>query len=1015
MGVCSQSAFSPINQTTILTTNGSWDLNKYVWSQTHPVASKIDNPNLDFDAIDNWIGLGPKENLSISRDGQFFAYTVERGIEYHKRDDSLVVQSTTSAWRQSYSGAGPGFFSGNDKEYVFKYKRDLYFLSLGGEQPLCVKEVASYKLPDNGRNEWLAYRLNSNLSSLVLQSLLTKVAKRFDAVADYSFDESCEWLALLLTNVSKELVIYNLRTGIERHFQSIAGYCFDKSGKTLILKTVEKTLRGSVTSLQYVVLPEGTSKMIWSTADSAVSLGNYSVDGSGRQVLFTVQNRHDSITENSICYYKSGMNKAVMKLSNQMAGIDAGAEIQASALFTGNDRYIQFSLQQRFCSPMLLPGAASLDVWSFRDTILQSAQQYLLKETPTYAAVFNLETGQILRLEKGCEKLCLLGDDFAIIKKSGATINGDRFWEKDYKKDINWLVSLKDGSRTLLQTRGGDYTFWFSPGGRYLVYFDVDRHCNYFSYDLRTGKLMNISAGVPVRQLGYTDPFLRPREQPAQPIGVAGWLQGDEGLLVYDKYDIWRLNLAGNKQPVNFTNGYGRSHQILFTLMGSERNQYTDLVISKNDTLLLRAFNRGNKYNGFFRKVLNSETLPLLLYMGPYFMVAPCFINSTSGRTLMGDGMKPLKAVDSNTWIIKRQSATEAPNYFITHDFKIYKPLTDLQPQKRYNWVTAELHSFKQLDGTMSQGILYKPENFDPSKKYQVIISFYDQLSDQLYQYPKPGYQTAPDLFECPSWMVSHGYLVFLPDVYFTKAKWGPSTVNTMEGAALYLSQLSYVDSKHIGVVGHSNSGRFGYYLLTHSHSFAAMSIGSGMGGTDVLSAALSLGLPNSYGSYESLLKWAEVSALGAGGLGNIWQNKKSWLDHTAVLHIDQVTAPLLLFHNKKDGDDVRLAIELFISLRRLEKKAWWLQYDNGSHRLFKLEDQRDFTVRYTQFFDHYLKGAPAPRWMTEGIPFKLKEIESRFELDPGGSCGKNCPVCKSLHALKSNSLKSLSASTKKK
>jgi len=1015
MAVCAQSDFIPVKQTPSTGTSELWHLNKYVWSQAHSTASKDNKPNLDFDAIDNWIGLGPNENLSITGDGQYFAYTIERG-KNHKKDDILVVQSTNNTWRQSFSGAGPGLFSGNCKEYIFKDKQDLYFLPLGADQPHCVREVASYKLPANGKNEWLAFQLKNNEGTLVLQNILTDKKMSFNGVSSYGFDQGGQWLTLQLTNEFNELAIYNLVTGMERHFQSISGYSFDRSGKVLILKAVEKTAGEAITSLQYVSLPEGASKTIWSTTDSTVSLGNYSLDGSGRQVVFTVQTHRDNLADNSIWYYKSGMDKAVLKLSNQTTGIDAGLIIQSAATFTSNDHHVQFSLQQRPDSLVPLVGAASVDVWSYRDSILQSAQQHLLKETAKYVAVINPETEKVIRLEKGYEKLCLQDGDFALVKKSGGStfgkpsVNGDRYWEKDYNKDSNWLVSLKDGSRTLLPTKGEEYNFWFSPGGRYLVYFDAARHCNYFSYDLQTGKLVNISAGVPLWQLGYEDPFLRPRQQPVQPVGVAGWLERDEGLLVYDNYDIWRLDLTGKKPPVNISKGYGRTHQILFTLMGSDRNRPSNqLVFSMNDTLLLRAFNRENKYNGFFRKILNSSAVPTLLYMGPYFMVAPCFIGCMYGGTLTDDGMKPLKAVNVNTWIIKRQSANEAPNYFVTHDFKIYKPLTDLQPQKRYNWVSAELHSFRQLDGTISQGVLYKPENFDPAKKYPAIISFYAQLSDQLYQYPTPEYIVASEIYSYPAWMVSHGYLVFLPDIYFTKNQWGPSTVNTIDGSARYLSTLPFVDSKHLGVCGHSNSGRFGYYLFTHSRSFASMSLSSGFTGTDVISLSLSL----DYHEGTSNLKPAEKAALGT-ALGNLWQNKKRWIDHTAVLQADKATSPLLLLHNKNDGDDVRAAVELYISLRRLEKKAWWLQYDNGNHTLWKLEDQRDFTIRYTQFFDHYLKGAPAPRWMTEGIPFKLKRIESRYELDPDGWCGKNCPVCKSLHALKFDSTKSLSTSNKK-
>ena len=71
----------------------------------------------------------------------------------------------------------------------------------------------------------------------------------------------------------------------------------------------------------------------------------------------------------------------------------------------------------------------------------------------------------------------------------------------------------------------------------------------------------------------------------------------------------------------------------------------------------------------------------------------------------------------------------------------------------------------------------------------------------------------------------------------------------------------------------------------------------------------------------------------------------------------------------------------LYLSLRRLEKAAWWLQYDQGRHIVWRV--CKCFTIRYTQFFDHYLKGAPAPRWMTRGVPYRLKGVESGYELDP--------------------------------
>lgn len=947
-----------------------WDLNQYVWSHTHPTLAKGNKPPLDFEAIDSWPVLNP-DKASISPDGRYFAYTIERGS--YKRPDSLVVQSTNNPWRKSFFSGSLGFFSGDSKQYIFQDKETLCYLPTGGEQPRYVQGVASYQLPRNDRHEWLAYTLKDN-NTLVLQNLLMGKVKHFNEVADYSFDESNNWLVCQLNNESKDLLIYNLATGRERVFSFATGYLFHRDGKSLLMKIEKECYNKTTISLQYVNLPEGATRTIWETSDTHIQLSNYTIDGSGRQVVFMVKNADSTV----IWYYAAGMDKAVTKVNNQTAGIDPGLIIQGTTSFTDNDRYIQFSLQPQPDSRKPCPDAVQLDIWSYQDTFLQATQTYLLKEPVTYKAIINVKESRVTCLEKEHEKLYLLKGDFAVIKKPGKEIYGDRYWEKDYYIASYWVMSLKDNTRRLLPAKGGLYYLdyiWFSPEGNYLVYFDAAQDCHYFSYDLRSGKIADISVGVPAGLLGNTSSYLLTDEKPRWKFGIAAWIEKDGGLLVYDYFDIWQLDITGKKPAINLTNGYGRLHEVMLSLLNGDRYIPGIPKVTKKEALILKAFNLRDKYNGFFRKSLGMANNPELLFRGP------CFMQGLRGlEGLMTNGMQPLKATEADTWIVQRQTATEAPNYFVTMDFKKYKPLTNLQPQKNYNWLTTALVSFPQLDGTLSQGVLYKPENFDSSKTYPLIITFYAQLSDRLYQYPVPAYINRPTFYDEPAWFVSHGYLVFSPDIYFSKGQWGPSTVNTIDGAARYLRTLPYVDSQHIGACGHSNSGRFAYYLLTHSQSFAAMSVGAGT--TNIISGALRLNF--FAGQEESNLQWGEIGSYPSGtALGNLWQNKESWLDHTAVLHADQVTSPVLLFHNKKDGAFAAgQALEMFISLRRLEKKVWWLQYDEGLHSVHQLKDLRDLTIRYTQFFDHYLKGAPPPRWMIEGLPFKLKGIESRYELD---------------------------------
>jgi dienelactone hydrolase len=957
-----------------------WNLEKYVWSHTHYKTGGNDKPVIDFDAIDNWPGVG--SNVSISPDGKYFAFNVENGTglpSYLRKADSLIIQSIANSWRIAFSGVKPGFFSPDSKQYIFLDKQGLYFLPLGHKQPQMIKDVISYKVPPNSKNGWLAYQLKGS-EIIILKNLSTWKEKSFIGQYKYSFDNSGQWL-ILYSNKTKELQLYNLFTEKDLHFSSVASYLLNEAGKTVLVKNETGEL--SFTNL-------GTSKTseLWHPENSTQTIKDFNQDASGSQVVFSLE---DQKKGNSIWYWKEGTDKAVMKIDGQTKGISE-LILQPSASFIDNGRYIQFFLQPLGDLRKPQTDAVQLDVWSYKDKILQSAQPYLSKTPLIYSAIFNLYTNQIIQLENSLIKInesaVDISGDFVIARKKNDIVNGNRFWEKDYYKDSTWLVSLSDGKRQFLPARGFDNSFSFSPDGKYLVYFDEEQGCHFFSYDLSTGINRKISIGIPDGQLGLKKPFLRPAEQTGWNWGVAAWLEGDKGVLVYDNYDIWQLDLTGRKPAVNITNGYGALHKTVLCWVGAEHHRGSRSTIKEGESLLLKAFNIENKNSGYYLKSLGKPGNPELLYIGPYYFQ---FFESYAVPGLNREqmGMRPLKADNSNTWLVQRQTTTESPNYFVTKDFKNYKQLTFYQPQKNYNWLTSELVSFKQIDGSLTQGVLYKPQNFDSSKKYPVIVSLYGQLSDQLYQYPAPGYIESPNIYDRPSWLVSHGYLVLVVDIYFDKGKWGPSALNTVDGAAKYLNGLSFVDGEKIGLTGHSNSGLWGYYILTHSKFFAALVVGAAV--TNVTSAAFKV---NNEG--KSNIERTEDKQFGT-GLGKFWDNKEVWLDHTTVLNADQATCPLLMFHNDGDGISLDHPISMFISLQRLEKPVWWLEYNEGKHTLVKIRDLRDFTIRYTQYFDHYIKGGPAPSWMTKGIPYFLKGIENRYDFDLSGQCNVNCKVCKKI------------------
>jgi dipeptidyl aminopeptidase/acylaminoacyl peptidase len=329
---------------------------------------------------------------------------------------------------------------------------------------------------------------------------------------------------------------------------------------------------------------------------------------------------------------------------------------------------------------------------------------------------------------------------------------------------------------------------------------------------------------------------------------------------------------------------------------------------------------------------------------------------------------------------LKRESATESPNLVVTTDFKNFIPITSLNPEKRYNWLTSELVRWTTFDGQPGLGILYKPENFDLNKKYPVIFYFYDRLSDGLNSFIKPELCTGS--INIP-YYVSQGYLIFCPDIYYKLGKTEESVYNYVASAAQILARKSWVNAKRMGIQGHSFGGYEVNSLVTKTGIFAAAC--SAAGSSDLVS------------DYD---EWADGNSFSFGQSrmpASPW-DRNAYVNNSPIYSVKNVTTPLLMMHNKSDVQVPWLqSVELFCALRRLDKAAWMLQYDEqgNGHVLWDKKNKLDYTIRMKQFFDHYLKDAPAPTWMTQGIPAKLKQIESGYSYDPVGNCGKDCKVCK--------------------
>jgi dipeptidyl aminopeptidase/acylaminoacyl peptidase len=299
------------------------------------------------------------------------------------------------------------------------------------------------------------------------------------------------------------------------------------------------------------------------------------------------------------------------------------------------------------------------------------------------------------------------------------------------------------------------------------------------------------------------------------------------------------------------------------------------------------------------------------------------------------------------------------------------------------------------FDGQLSQGVLYKPDDFDPQKKYPVIFNYYEQLSHRLHEFPYPG--VTGSNINIP-WFVSRGYLVFTPDIHYKVAAdkggrtYGESAYNSVVSAAGYLAKLPYVDGKKMAIQGHSFGGFQTNYLVTHSHVFAAACEMAGE--SDPVSNYL---LIYATGEPVSRLYTAEQGQVRMGA--TLWERPDLYFKNSAVLSANKTTTPLLIVHNKNDHSvQWQQGVEIYMALRRLGKPSWMLQYDDAGHSIVSDKSAKDYTLRLTAFFDHYLKNASAPAWMTQSMLSKYKGVADLYEPVPGGSCSASCKVCQEVN-----------------
>ncbi|NUQ12166.1 MAG: S9 family peptidase, partial [Gemmatimonadaceae bacterium] len=735
------------------------------------------------------------------------------------------------------------------------------------------------------------------------------------------------------------ITLRNLDTGADEVIADVVAYQFDDSAKVLAY-TVASRADSTRDGVYLRNLATGVTQPV------LTGPGNYrsfAFDRLQQQFVFTSdRDEFGRPDARPVVYHgsvRTGTAQPIVRNDLLPDGMRFPDNVSLAFTRAGNALTISIAPPREDTIPAdSLVGKARYDLWHWKDPALQPTQLLQVNQARnrTYTAIFHLAAKKLVQLTTDSFPSVQLSDDAKVgLQATGVPYDIPRMWG-DGATDVH-VVDPATGNRKLV-ARGITGNATLSPGGKYIAYFDRN---HWYTYQIATGKVTNVTE--PARGVHFEQETWSTPDDPA-PWGIAGWSPDDRSVFVNDRFDIWEIDPTGTKAPVVLTDSLGRRESLVLRLLALGRDEDARFV-DPAQPVWLSAFDEDTKASGFYRTRLDRRRPPEPVVLGDLRYGTPS------------------KARHAETYLVTKSTFVDFPNLWVGPSLTALTQVSDANPwQKEYVWGTAELVTWTSMDGVPRQGILYKPENLDPSRKYPMISYFYEDRSDGLHAYVPPNGRNVIN----STHYVSNGYLVFEPDIHYEMGYPGPSAVKSVVPGVQKLLERGYVDPKGLGLQGQSWGGYQTAYIITQTTMFSAA-----MAGAPVAN------MTSAYGGirWESGLNRSMQYEAGQSRIGaSLWEQPQLYIENSPLFHLPRVSTPLFIMHNDADGAvPWYQGIELFIGMRRLGKEAYLINYNNDVHNPASRANQKDMAQKMQEFFDAKLKGAPPPEWMVRGIPAKDK------------------------------------------
>ena len=752
-----------------------------------------------------------------------------------------------------------------------------------------------------------------------------------------------------------DLVVRDLMSGQEQTFGSVLEYAVARDGKTLLFAVSSKTdSENGVFSMNAVARQEAPMAL---------------ASGPGRYLKVTwdrEQKRAAFVSDRDDAAARAPRFKAYLWDRGPGAAaavVDSSTPGMPGTLSVSDKGQLAFSrdgsrLYVPSAHPATPPKAEAdespadekvlVDIWNYKDDLVQPMQRIRAAQerARTYRGVYHIAEKRYTQVGDATLRTVVMSDDgLRAVGLDDAPYR--RMIDFDGTYSDVYLVDAVTGERKVAEKkwRGDGFgpSFQWSPSGEFAVFF-ADRHWHALS--ARDGSIRNLTRTVPVAFYDEKDDT----PDPPSSYGASGWTKDSASFLVNDRFDVWQIFMDG-RPAKNLTEGEGRKTKMVYRVERTEAVDEDDdeRGIDPARPLTLRGEDDVTHATGFYRDAFEGAAPPVKL------------LAADKNYRYVG------RARDADVFLVTAQRFDEFPDVHVTGStFKTLTKVTSGGAQMTpFTWGKAELIDFKNSDGVALQAGLIKPEGFDPKKKYPMIVYIYETLSENVHNFVNPSPGTSINF----AYYASNGYLILTPDIVYTLGQPGQDALKSVLPAIQAVVDKGFVDEANIGIQGHSWGGYQIAYMLTQTGRFKAAEAGAPVGNMTSAYSGIrwGTGLPRQF-QYEQT-----QSRIGP----SLYDAPLMYVANSPIFQIKRVTTPVLIIAN--DNDDAvpwYQGIEYFLALRRNEKEAYLFSYNGEYHGLRKRHNQKDYTVRMQQFFDHFLKGSPKPEWMEKGVPYIEREEE---------------------------------------